>query len=224
MIQDTENRRSFSETEDGSSVNAEKETRRRSRRNENAPKVDQLETELKRVHYKKRFRALFRSTVEILIVVAACAVLVAVLFMPVLRIYGSSMTPTLNEGEIVVSLKGAKIKPGDIVGVYYGSKLLIKRCVATEHQWVDFDGDGNLYVDGEYVPEEYLPEGYKHLGLTNIALPYQVPDTSIFVMGDHRETSVDSRNTAVGCIDTDNVVGKIVFRVWPLKDFGVVNK
>ena len=186
------------------------------------PGLDQIEKELKRVRYKRRFRQLLRSTIEILIVVAACAVLVAVLFMPVLRIYGSSMNPTLNEKDIVVSVKSKDVKTGDIIGIYYGSKLLIKRCIASEHQWVDLDQDGNVYVDGVLLEESYLPEGAKDFGLTNIELPYQVPDTSVFVMGDNRATSVDSRNSAVGAIDTENIVGRIVFRVWPFERFGFV--
>ena len=188
------------------------------------PGLDQIEKELKRVRYKRRFRQLLRSTIEILIVVAACAVLVAVLFMPVLRIYGSSMNPTLNEKDIVVSVKSKEVKTGDIIGIYYGSKLLIKRCIASEHQWVDLDQDGNVYVDGELLEESYLPEGAKDFGLTNIELPYQVPDTSVFVMGDNRATSVDSRNSAVGAIDTENIVGRIVFRVWPYERFGVITE
>ena len=186
-----------------------------------ALEVTQLEAELKRVHTKTRFRKLLRSTIYTLIVVAACAVLVAVLFMPVLRIYGTSMAPRLNEGEIVVSIKDADIQPGDIVAVYYGSKLLVKRCVAIEHQWVDIDKDGNVYVDGEYREEPYLTE--KAFGECDLELPYQTPDGCIFVMGDHRKTSVDSRNSSVGCIDSENIVGKIVFRVWPLDSFGAID-
>lgn len=189
--------------------------------NENVPQVSQLKTELKRVNKNSRFRKLVKSTFYTLIVVAAAAVLIAVLFMPVLRIYGSSMTPTLSEGQIVVSLKGSDIERGDIIGVYFGSKLLIKRCIATEGQWVDIDQDGNVYIDGELLDEPYLTE--KAFGECNIKLPYQVSSNAIFVMGDHRDTSIDSRNTSVGCIDTDNIVGKIIFRVWPLKDFGFIN-
>ena len=179
-----------------------------------------LEAELKRVGHNSRFRKLLQSTIYTLIVVAAAAVLVAVLFLPVLRIYGSSMTPTLNEGEIVISIKGVDIEPGDVIGVYYGSKLLIKRCIATAGQWVDIDVDGNVYVDDQLLNEPYLIE--HAYGETNIELPYQVPAASIFVMGDHRSTSVDSRNTSVGCIETENIVGKIVFRVWPLESFGAI--
>lgn len=187
-----------------------------------APEVSQLEAELKRVNTKTRFRRLLRSTIYTLIVVAACAVLVAVLFMPVLRIYGTSMTPMLNEGEIVISVKGANVEQGDIVALYYGSKLLVKRCIALEQQWVNIDEDGTVYVDGERLEEPYLKE--KAFGECNIDLPYQVPDNTVFVIGDHRSTSIDSRNASVGCIDLENVVGKIIFRVWPLKAFGVINQ
>ena len=182
------------------------------------PSARQLNEELQRIKHHSRFRQLLRSTIYTLIVVSAVAVLVAVLFMPVLRIYGNSMTPTLNEGEIVVSIKGSNIEHGDVVGVYYGSKLLIKRCIALEHQWVNIDEAGNVYVDGELIDEPYLTE--KAFGECNLELPYQVPDGCIFVMGDHRETSIDSRNTSVGSIDKENVVGKIVFRVWPFSEFG----
>lgn len=186
----------------------------------NLPDVEQLEAELKRVNYNSRFRQLLRSTVYTLIVVAAVAVLVAVLFMPVLRIYGSSMTPTLNEGEIVVSLKTKNIKPGDVVGVYYGSKLLIKRCMALDNQWVNITDDGDVYVDGEIVEEPYIEK--KSRGQSDISMPYQVPENTIFVLGDNRETSVDSRMSTLGCIDKEEVVGKIVFRVWPLNKFGAI--
>ena len=186
------------------------------------PSARQLNEELQRIKHHSRFRQLLRSTIYTLIVVSAVAVLVAVLFMPVLRIYGNSMTPTLNEGEIVVSIKGSNIEHGDVVGVYYGSKLLIKRCIALEHQWVNIDEAGNVYVDGELIDEPYLTE--KAFGECNLELPYQVPDGCVFVMGDHRETSIDSRNTSVGSIDKENVVGKIVFRVWPLSEFGSLRR
>lgn len=184
------------------------------------PTIDQLTAELNRIKYKKRYRRVLRSTVYILVVVAAFAVLAATVWMPVLQIYGSSMSPTLGEGDIVISLKNADFKQGDLVAFYIGNKILVKRCVAGPGQWVDIDADGNVYVDGQLLEEEYLTE--KALGDCDIELPYQVPDNRYFCLGDHRSVSVDSRNTAIGCVSREQIVGRIVFRVWPIADFGMV--
>ena len=182
------------------------------------PSVEQLEAELKRVKYRSRYRAVLRSTLYMLIVVAAVAVLVATIWMPVLQIYGGSMTPTLNEGDIVVSIKGSDFEPGDLVAFYLGNKNLVKRCIAGPGQWVDIDEDGNVSVDGKLLEEPYLTE--KSLGGSNIELPYQVPDNRYFCMGDHRSTSVDSRHKEIGCVSEEQIVGKIVFRVFPFGGFG----
>ena len=184
------------------------------------PELDELKAELQREHYKLRYRSVLRSTIYTLIVVAAVAVLVATIWMPVLQIYGSSMSPTLGEGDIVVSVKGSDFEQGDLVAFYLGNKILVKRCIAGPGQWVDIDEDGTVCVDGEDLDEPYLTE--KSLGDCNIELPYQVPDNRYFCMGDHRSTSVDSRNTAVGCVAEEQIVGRIVFRVWPLPDFGTL--
>ncbi len=185
------------------------------------PDVAQLKAELKRERYKKRYKRVLRSTIYTLVVVAAVAVLVAVLLLPVLQIYGSSMTPTLAEGDIVVSVKGSEFEAGDLVVFYLGNKILVKRYIAGPGEWVNIDAEGNVYIDGELLDEPYLTE--KALGDCNIELPYQVPESRIFVLGDHRSTSVDSRNTTVGCVAEEQIVGKIIFRVWPMNAFGAVS-
>lgn len=182
------------------------------------PDVQELEAELKRVKYRSRYHSVLRSTIYTLVVVAAIAVLVATIWMPVLQIYGTSMTPTVNEDDIVISMKGSEFEAGDLIAFYLGNKILVKRCIAGPGQWVNIDESGSVYVDGTLLEEPYLTE--KALGDCNITLPYQVPDNRYFCMGDHRSTSVDSRHTDVGCVSEEQVVGKIVFRVWPLKDFG----
>ena len=185
-----------------------------------SPTVEQLEAEIKRVNHKKRYRTVLKSTVYTLITVAAIAVLVATLWLPVLQIYGSSMYPTLQDGEIIFSVKTAEFEPGDIVAFYFNNKILIKRVIAGPGDWVNMAEDGTVSVNGEVLEEPYLTE--TAYGDTDIELPYQVPDGKIFVMGDHRATSVDSRNTAVGCVAQEQVVGKILFRVWPMNQMGVV--
>lgn len=184
------------------------------------PSAAQLEAELNRVKYRRRYHSALWSTIYALITVAAAAVLVATLWMPVLRIYGSSMTPTLQDGEILLAVKTADLESGNIVAFYYNNKLLVKRVICGPGDWIDLDDAGNVYVNQVPLDEPYLTE--KALGDCDIALPYQVPDGKYFVMGDHRATSVDSRSAAVGCVAQEQIVGRILFRVWPLDQLGPV--
>lgn len=193
---------------------------KRKKRPVDLPSMEPIIRERERLRYRRRYSRTLKSTVAVLVVVAAAAVLVATLWMPVLRIYGTSMSPTLTDGQIVVTLKGSKFEPGELVAFYYGNKLLIKRVIAGPADWVDLDESGSVFVNGDLLDEPYLTA--KAFGETNIELPYQVPDGRYFVMGDNRATSVDSRTTALGCVADDQIVGRVVFRIWPFSSFGAV--
>jgi len=186
--------------------------------NPEAPSVEELQAELERLKYRSRYRNAFFSTVNVLIAAAAVAILAATLWFPVLQIYGTSMEPTLDDGNIVVSLRTGTMKQGDVVAFYYNNNILVKRMIAGPGDWVDIDDNGNVYINDIRLDEPYIDE--PALGETNIELPYQVPENRYFLMGDQRKTSIDSRNTAVGCVAEEQIVGRLVFRVWPLKRFG----
>ncbi len=185
------------------------------------PELGDLQKELKRERYKRRFRRLLRSTLHALIVVAAVAALVATLFLPVLQIAGASMSPTLNEGDTVLLVKTKKMETGDLCAFYYSNKILIKRVIATPGDYVGVTPDGTVYLNGEPLDEPYIDN--KALGECDIEFPYQVPENSYFVMGDHRETSIDSRSSVIGCVPEDQLIGRIFCRVLPLKDLSFVD-
>ena len=182
------------------------------------PDAELLEGILAEVQSRKKFKSAVRSTFGTLLVVAAIAALIAMFVLPILQIHGTSMTPTVVNGEIVVALKGSTFEKGDIVGLYIGNKLLVKRVIGAAGDWIDIKSDGTVFVNGEMLNEPYATE--KALGDCNINLPYQVQDGRYFVMGDHRTTSADSRNTSIGCIAYEQIVGRIVFRIWPFSRFG----
>ena len=184
------------------------------------PSVGQLEAEIERGKQKRRFRYALRSTVYILVTVAAAVILLATLFFPVLKIYGNSMSPTLDEGQIVVALKGSSFDTGDIIAFYYNNKILVKRVICGAGDWVNIYEDGSVLVNGSLLDESYLSEAAD--GTCDLELPYQVPEGQIFVMGDQRLSSIDSRSSIVGCVSQEQIVGRIVLCIWPLRDFGPV--
>ena len=185
--------------------------------NQNLPQADILKRELKRELYRRRFRRLLRSTLNALIVVAAVASLIATLILPVLQIAGTSMAPNLNDGDIVVLAKTDKLETGDLCAFYYSNKILIKRVIATPGDTLWIEADGTVFLNGSPMDEPYVQE--KALGECDVEFPYQVPENSFFMMGDHRETSIDSRSSVIGCISTDHIIGKILCKFWPLSDF-----
>ncbi|MBE6562614.1 MAG: signal peptidase I [Ruminococcaceae bacterium] len=187
------------------------------RNNKELPEIGALQRELKREQYKRRFRKLLRSTVNALIVVAAIAALVATLIFPVLQIAGTSMEPSLMDGDLVLLVKTDKLEKGDLCAFYYSNKILIKRIIAAPGDYLWIEADGTVYLNGEVLSEPYVSE--KALGECDVEFPYQVPENAYFMMGDHRETSIDSRSSMIGCIAEDQIVGKILCRFWPLSDF-----
>ena len=190
------------------------------------PTSDELRGEIKRVGYKKQYKSIIRSTFFSLVAVAAVAVLIATLWLPVFQIYGTSMSPVLMDGEIAVAVKTHKFETGDVIAFYLNNKILIKRVIAHAGQWIDIEEDGTVYVydekgkRGKPLDEPYVTE--KAFGDCDLEFPYQVPESRVFVMGDHRSVSLDSRNSAIGCVADEQVVGKIFFKVWPLPEFGTV--
>lgn len=183
--------------------------------------IKELRQELRRVKYNNKFAATLFNTIGTLVVVAAAAILVANLWLPILQVTGTSMSPTLQEGQVLMASKGHDFKTGDVIAFYYNNKILVKRVIAMPGDWVNISEDGTVYVNDIAIDEPYLKE--KALGDCNIELPYQVPESKIFVMGDNRSVSLDSRNTAIGCISEEQVVGRIAFAIWPLSKISKID-
>jgi len=185
------------------------------------PTAEQLNAELKRIRYRRKFAKTFRDTVNSLLVVAAVAVLISMLFLPVLRVTGTSMTPTLQNDELVICNKTGNFAPGDIIAFHYNNKILLKRVIGTAGDWIDMKEDGTVYLNGERLEEPYVDE--LAYGECDLEFPYQVPDNRIFVMGDHRSTSVDSRSSTVGCVADEYIIGKVFLRLWPWEQIGLID-
>ena len=185
------------------------------------PSVEQLESTLRAVKHANSYSTALRSTIYSLLVVAAVSILIATLVLPILHISGSSMTPVVVDGDITAVVKGTEFDQGDIIAFYYSNKVLVKRVIAFGGDWVDIDSRGNVYVNSQLLDEPYLTE--KALGNCNIKLPYQVPEGKLFVMGDHRSTSADSRDQIIGPVSQEQIIGRVFLRVWPLNRIGLVN-
>lgn len=184
------------------------------------PTTKELEQELYKENYKFRYKNLLKSTIYVLVVVIALSILCTTLLFPVLRIYGNSMNPTLVSDDIVLCIKKKDFNKGDVIAFYYNNRILIKRIIATSSDWVDIDEKGNVFVNDKLLEESYIKD--KDKGNSDINFPYQVPIETYFLLGDNREVSIDSRNSLIGTVKEEDIVGKVLFRVWPINKLGMI--
>ena len=184
------------------------------------PKTIELQEELDKVNYFYKYVNVLKNIFYILIIVSAISILISTFIFPVLKIHGQSMGETIKEGDISISIKKNNYQPGDVIAFYYNNKILIKRVIATSSDWVNILDNGDVFVNNELLKEDYLKE--KLLGESDITYPYQVPEDSYFVLGDNRNNSIDSRNSLIGTVKNEDIIGKVIFKIWPIKRVGFV--
>ena len=185
------------------------------------PTTEEVAAERERLAYQNRYKRVLRSTIYALVVVAAAAVLLATLFLPVLQVSGDSMNPTLQDKDIILLVKSSKIKNGDLCAFYWQNKLLLKRVIGLPGDVIDMDVNGVVSVNGQVLDEPYVDE--LTVGECDIRFPYQVPENRYFVLGDHRATSIDSRSSVIGCVEKNQIVGRVFLRIWPLAQFSLIH-
>ncbi len=188
---------------------------------QDVPYKQEVQQEQDRLSQKKAVRNTAKHIISVLVVVAALSVLLSTMFFPILKVSGVSMEPTLQNGQVIVLEKSGNFETGDLIGFYYQNKILLKRVIGQAGDYIDMDASGNVYVNNEKIDEPYIKE--LALGECEITFPYQVPDGKIFVLGDNRAKSVDSRSTLIGCVSEEQIVGRVLFRLWPLNSFGFLS-
>ncbi|MCI7274617.1 MAG: signal peptidase I [Cuneatibacter sp.] len=190
-------------------------------KNVHIPTKEEVAEERERLKHKKEYNRVLRSTIYALLVVAAIAVLIATQFLPVLQVSGSSMEPTLADEDIILLAKTNSFQTGELCGFYWQNKLLLKRIIGTPGDIIDIKEDGTVFVNGEEIEEPYVSE--KALGECDLTFPYQVPENRYFVMGDHRTVSIDSRSSVIGCVEKEQIIGKVIMRIWPLSELSIIH-
>ena len=187
---------------------------RRNRRQVSLPSPEQVSRAYQQDQYRKRYKRAFISTLSVLAVIAAVAVLVSTLFLPVIQVSGNSMEPTLSDGDVLVLLKSRHYERSQLCCISWQNKMLLKRIIGLPGDVVSIDTEGNVTVNGVLLDEPYVSD--KTLGECDVTFPCQVPEGKVFVLGDHRSTSIDSRSSEIGCVDQDQIVGFVLFQVWPI--------
>lgn len=185
--------------------------------------LEKIKEDYKTRKNREKFFYELKKTIGFFLVIISVGIIISSFWVRVLTIYGTSMSPNLTAKDTVVAFKKDQYKSGDVIAFYYNNKVLVKRVIATSGDWVNISNNGNVIINDKEIKEKYLLKSSKSIGKTDIKLPYQVPENKIFVMGDHRSVSIDSRNKIIGSIGKEQIIGKIKFIIWPLSRFDILN-